>query len=113
MNNRLLALKILHTTVWVALVAMIGYILFSGLANRITPFTYISVGAVIVEGFVLLLFRWRCPITLVARRYSATQEDGFDLFVPRFIARHNKTIFTILYLLAVLLVLFRLANSPR
>lgn len=110
-QRRLLILKVLHTTVWVVMVAMILHILYSGLANRIGRLTWVSIAVVLVEGFVLVLFKWNCPITLVARKYSVKQEPGFDLFVPRFIVEHNKTIFTCLYLVGVLMVIVRALSS--
>ena len=112
-NGKLLLLKTIHTIVWAAFVLMIGFILYSGIANRIGWFTYVSIAAVLLEGVVLLLFRWKCPITIVARKYSDEHEAGFDIFLPRFIAKHNKTIFTSLYAIGVVLVIIRLILSAK
>ncbi len=32
---------------------------------------------------------------------------NFDIFLPNWLARHNKTIFTSIYLIGVIIVLFR------
>ena len=106
-NKRLLLLKIIHTVVWAAFVLMLVYILFSGIADRIDWFTYVCMAAVIFEGIVLLIFRWKCPITVIAWKYSDNHEAGFDIFLPRFLAKHNKTIFLTLYIVGVIIVAAR------
>ena len=55
---------------------------------------------------VLALNRWTCPLTPVAARYTDDRSDNFDIFLPEWLARHNKTVFGALYIggLALLLV---------
>lgn len=105
--KKLLVIKILHTLVWIFFVALIFYVVYSGITNQITSFTWISIGLVIVEGLVLLIFKMFCPITLIARRYSDSEKDNFDIFLPEWVAKYNKIIFTSIFLAGLLLVLFR------
>ena len=97
-----------HTLVWAFFVAAIGYVFYSGAANRITAYTWLAGGLVIGEGLVLLVFKNQCPLTLMARKYLASEADNFDIFLPNWLARYNKQIFTTLYLVAMLLVGYRL-----
>jgi len=90
---------------------MIGYVLYTGIRNRIDWFTYLSNAAVFVEGIVLLIFKWKCPMTSLARRYTDNQEINFDIFIPKIIAKHHKTIFTTLYIIAVLIVVYQKFNN--
>jgi Na+/glutamate symporter len=106
-NRKLFTLKILHTVVWAIFVFMIGYILYSGIRNRIDWFTYFSIAAVIVLGIVLLIFKWKCPMTIIAYRYTDSQEVNFDIFLPKIIAKYNKTIFTMLYIIGVVIVIYQ------
>lgn len=106
-EKRLLAIKLLHTLVWVFFVAVIFYIVYSGFTNKITPFTWIAIGLIIVEGLILLLFKMFCPLTLIARRYSDSKKANFDIFLPEWLAKYNKEIFTSVYVLGVALVLMR------
>ena len=46
---------------------------------------------------MLALNRWRCPLTAVAARYTAQRRDNFDIYLPNWLAAHNKVIFGILY----------------
>ncbi len=62
---------------------------------------------IICEGAILLIFKWTCPLTVVARRYSDATENNFDIFLPEWLAKHNKTIFTTIFLAGLLLVLMR------
>lgn len=106
-SKRLIQIKLLHTLVWVFFVAIIFYIVYSGLTGAITSFTWISIGLVLVEGIVLLIFRMFCPLTLIARKYSDSEKANFDIFLPEWLAKYNKEIFTSIYFLGVALVLLR------
>lgn len=106
-SQKLLAIKLLHTAVWVFFVSLIFYILYSGITGNITAFTWISIGLIIAEGLVLLLFKMFCPLTLIARRYSDSKKANFDIFLPEWLAKYNKEIFTSIYVVGVVLVLIR------
>jgi hypothetical protein len=62
---------------------------------------------VIAEGIVLIIFKMFCPLTLIARKYSNSDKDNFDIFLPNWLARYNKIIFTTIYLVSVIIVLLR------
>ena len=106
-SEKLFAIKLVHTLIWLFFVIVIFYILYSGITDRITSLTWIAIGLVIVEGIVLLLCNMFCPLTIVARKYSNSKKDNFDIFLPNWLARHNKLIFTSIYLIGVLIVLIR------
>ena len=106
--SRLLLIKTVHTLIWGFFVAAIGYVFYSGAANRITACTWLASGLVVGEGLVLLVFKNHCPLTLLARTYSASEADNFDIFLPNWLARYNKQIFTALYLVGMLLIGYRL-----
>ena len=109
-KGKLVLIKMVHTLVWAFFVAAIGYVFYSGAADRITACTWLAGGLVIGEGLVLLAFKNQCPLTLMARKYSASEADNFDIFLPNWLARYNKQIFTALYLVGMLLVGYRLLS---
>jgi len=113
MNNthKLLLIKILHTIIWVLFVAVIFYIVYSGLTDSVTTYTWIGIGVILGEGLVLLLFKMYCPLTVIARKYSDSQKDNFDIFLPNWLAKYNKLIFTSIYILGVILVLYRVFSA--
>lgn len=108
---KLALIKIVHTAIWAFFVTVIIYIVYSGFSNKINVLTWIAIGLVIAEGLVLVMFKMFCPLTLVARRYSDSNKDNFDIYLPNWLARYNKIIFTTIYLAGVALVLFRMALS--
>jgi len=105
--KKLTAIKFVHTLIWLFFVIAIFYILYSGISNKITPNTWIAIGLIVAEGAVLVLFKMFCPLTLIARKYSDSDKDNFDIFLPNWLARHNKIIFTTIYIVGVLIVLIR------
>lgn len=107
-THKLLIIKLVHTIVWLFFVSIIFYVVYSGVTNEITTLTWIAIGLVLAEGLVLLIFKMFCPITLIARKYSASKKDNFDIFLPEWIARHNKLIFTSIFLAGLILVVFRM-----
>ncbi|HSM46318.1 MAG TPA: hypothetical protein VK872_00770, partial [Draconibacterium sp.] len=86
-------------------------ILYSGISNKITITTWIAIGLILAEGVVLVLFKKFCPLTLIARKYSDSEKDNFDIYLPNWLARHNKIIFTTIYLVGVIIVLIRVIGS--
>ena len=102
--------QVLHTAVWAFFVAAILAVLYSGITNNITTYTWIASGLVAAEGLVLLAFKSRCPLTLIARKYSSSTRDNFDIFLPEWLARHNKLIFSVLYVIGLLLVGYRVVQ---
>lgn len=106
--NKLIVLKTAHTLIWTFMVATIFYVLYSGIYNDVTIFTWIAVGIVILEGVVLLAFKMSCPLTIMARKYSDSTKDNFDIYLPNWIARYNKQIFTTIFVLGLVTVLFRI-----
>lgn len=103
-TTKLLVIKLVHTIIWAFFVFVIFYILYSGITNCINTFTWIGIGLIIGEGLVLLVFKMFCPLTLVARKYSDSKNDNFDIFLPNWLAKHNKLIFTSIFIVGLVLV---------
>lgn len=109
-SGKLFVIKLLHSIIWLFFVTVIFYILYSGIANEISTLTWIAIGLVIGEGIVLLTFNMFCPLTIIARKYSDSDKANFDIFLPQWMARYNKIIFTTIYLAGVIIVLLRVFN---
>ena len=95
-HGRLIAIKLLHTAVWVFFNVVIFYLMYAVITDSIDRWFWIGLGLVGVEVVVLLVFRMACPLTVVARRYSTSQEPNFDIYLPAWIARYNKLIYGII-----------------
>ncbi len=53
------------------------------------------------------LVRWRCALTDVAARYTDGRADNFDIYLPRWLARHNKELFGGIFVAGLLVLLWR------
>ena len=104
---KLLTIKLVHTIIWLFFVAVIFYILYTGVTKTVNKYTWIGIGLILVEGLVLLIFRMYCPLTVLARKYSDSEKYNFDIFLPNWLARHNKLIFTTIFLVGLVIVLIR------
>lgn len=107
----LVLVKLAHPLMWAFFVAVTGYVLYCGLANDTSQRTWIAAGLVVLEGLVLLVFGGRCPLTLAARNYSDSDRDNFDIFLPNWLARYNKLIFTSRYVTGLIVVGYRLLHQ--
>jgi hypothetical protein len=109
MNDRtkLLAIKVIHTLIWLFFVIVIFFILYSGVSGKINVYTWMGIGLILGEGLILLIFKTFCPLTLLARKYSNSQKDNFDIYLPNWLARYNKIIFTTIFLIGFVMVLVR------
>jgi hypothetical protein len=92
----LTAIRTLHTLVW-ALLAR-GLVVLPLLAWR-GDFRWAAILSVIVliECGVLVTNGWRCPLTNLAAKYTTDQAPNFDIYLPQWLAKHNKTIFGTLF----------------
>lgn len=110
MSKKLLLIKLAHTTIWAFFVVIICYILWTGVTNTIDVYTFIAIGLVVIEGLILILFGWKCPLTVVAKKYTENQEIGFDIFLPKWIAKNNKIIMGAIFGIGAIIVALRLLN---
>lgn len=109
-SAKLVLIKLLHTVIWVVLSAVIHYLLYAVIADRITRWFWIGLGLVGLEIVALLLFRMSCPLTVVARRYTDSQRANFDIYLPEWLARHNKTIYSVIMGVVLVGMVWRLVG---
>ncbi len=81
------------------------------IANKIDYFFYLGIGLIILEFFVLLYFKMICPLTILTRKYSNSTKENFDIYLPNWLAKYNKQIYTIFFILVVLGLIYRLLNN--
>lgn len=106
--SKLFLIKTVHTIVWLLFNAVLVYLFYAGITNKIDKWAWIGLGLFVLEGLVLLLFKMMCPLTVWARKYSNSVKDNFDIFLPNWLAKNNKLIYTTLLGVAVLIILFQL-----
>jgi hypothetical protein len=105
-NERFLRMiRFVHTLVW---------IVFAGAVVSIFPALYYGATGLAVllsvlvwfEVLILALNGGRCPLRTAATRLTDDQRDGFDIFLPAWLARNTKPLFGTLFAAAQGLLLW-------
>jgi hypothetical protein len=100
-------IKLVHTVIFWVLSLCVLYALFSGVADSVTPWTWVAILLLLVESIVLVAFRWTCPLTLLAERQGAVRGEVADIFLPKWLADRIFPICGTLFGIAVILVAWR------
>ena len=95
------AVKLVHTLVWAFFAGCIFAIPVLAWRGRFDG-VVVAAAFVVAETTILAVNRWRCPLTGVAARYTDERRDNFDIYLPLWLARHNKMIFGALYVSALI-----------
>lgn len=102
----LVIIKILHTAIWAFFATCILALPVAG-GLRHFDWALILTALVLAECGVLAANRGRCPMSDLAARYTTDQSVDFDIYLPVWLARHNKTVFGMLFVLNELIVLWQ------
>jgi hypothetical protein len=103
----ILHVKLVHTVIFWVLSACVLYALFSGIADRITTWTWMAVGLVMIESVVLAASGWTCPLTILTERLGAARGSVADIFLPKWFADRIFPVCGTTYGVALLLILWR------
>jgi len=104
--SRLRTIKLVHTLVWAIFAGCIALIPVAAWRGDFDA-AFVLIGVVFVEVLILALNRMRCPLTGIAARYTSDRRDNFDIYLPEWLARHNKTIFGGWFVLGLALTIAR------
>jgi hypothetical protein len=100
----LTAIKLLHTLIWAILAGSIVVLPMAGVLRRFRWAAFLT-ALVLLECGVLAVNRGRCPLSDWAQQFTADRADNFDIYLPNWLARHNKVIFGGLFIAGELVVL--------
>ena len=106
--GKLNIIKLVHTIIWVFFNGVIFYLYYAIIKNKIDIWVWICIGLVLLEGIILLIFKRFCPITIIARKYSDSTKDNFDIFLPNWLAKYNKLIYTGLFMISLVILLIKM-----
>ncbi len=109
-NQKLTLVKSIHTLIWVFFNVVIFYMLYAVIRNKIDIWVWIGYGLVLLEGITLLAFKFFCPLTLIARKYSDSKKDNFDIYLPNWLAKYTKLIYTSIMVIILILTIYRLSE---
>ena len=103
------SIRLLHTFVWAVFAACVIAIPVLSWRGKLG---YAALCAIAVAGEVLVLAfnQWRCPLTDAAARHTGDRRENFDIYLPEWLARHNKVVFGSLYVGGLITLLWAYAR---
>ncbi|HEY1061391.1 MAG TPA: hypothetical protein VGE44_06880 [Daejeonella sp.] len=107
-ETNLTLIKIVHTLIWVFFNFVIFYMLYAVINNKLDVWLWLGYGLIILEGLVLLIFNMMCPLTIMARKYSSSHKHNFDIYLPEWLAKYNKQIYSGIVLITLVLTAYQL-----
>lgn len=108
----LTAIKLSHTIIWAVLGGMIVALPVVAVLRRFRWAAIISV-IILVECAVLGLNGGRCPLTDMAAHFTADRAPNFDIYLPLWLAEHNKTVFGSIFIVGEFVLLASWARQRR
>ena len=98
------AVKVIHTLIWAVFAGSIAAIPVMALIGDHRA-AFIFIGIVSIEVLVLIVNGMTCPLTAIAARYTDDRSANFDIYLPEWLARHNKEVFGSLYVGGIVITL--------
>jgi hypothetical protein len=108
MKITILQIKVIHTVIFWILSLCVVYALYSGIADRMTVWTWVAVALLFIESVVLVVSGWTCPLTILAERQGAEHGSVADIFLPKWFADRIFRICGTAYAIALVLLVVRL-----
>lgn len=109
-HQKITFIKIIHTIIWLFFNVVLFYMDYAVIVNKIDKYVWIGIALILGEGLVLLLFKKICPLTIMARNYSDSDKDNFDIYLPNWLAKYNKLIYTSFFVIIVCGIIYRILN---
>jgi hypothetical protein len=105
----LFLVKLFHTVIFLVLSVSILFLLYCAIFNRRTKWTAVALVLVVIEGIVIVVNAWRCPLADLAEHIGADEGSVSSIFLPDWLAGRVFHICTPLASMAILVLGFRLA----
>lgn len=102
--NKVFLIKFIHTIIFIFTSSCILYILYSGIAENYHWTLFLAIGVVFIEGIVLILNHWQCPLTTLAEKYGAEKGSVTDMFYPKWFVPHVFRFSAVLFVIGLVLL---------
>jgi hypothetical protein len=106
-ETKLTLIKTIHTLIWIFFNVVIFYMLYTAITNKIDFWLWAGYGLIFLESITLLIFSSYCPLTLIARKYSDSTKDNFDIYLPNWLAKNNKLIYTLILVVVIFITIYQ------
>ena len=105
-EHALTLIKVAHTAIWAVMATAIVALPLVAVRGEFRVAAWLT-ALIVAECAVLALNRGRCPLTDLAARFTTDRAPNFDIYLPRWLAENNKTIFGALFVAGVLVWLWQ------
>ncbi len=103
--------KSIHTLIWLVMTGATILLFRAVLVQSFDFLFYISSGLIMAEIVVLTINGWVCPVTPLAARYTDNRRANFDIYLPNFIARYNKQIYSVILTLILIIQIIQIVRG--
>lgn len=110
-QTKLTLIKTVHTAIWVFFNVVIFYMLYASIVRKLDIWLWMGYGFVFLEGLTLLVFKSHCPLNLLARKYTNSAKDNFDIYLPSWLAKYTKLIYTTIFGIVCIITLYQILNQ--
>ena len=101
-------IKTVHTLLLIFMIILVGITFFTLLLDKISHITWIGIGFIFLEGLILLINGWKCPLTVYAQDLGDGDGSVTGIFLPKFIANQMLRIFGMISVICFVMLLVRL-----
>lgn len=105
-DQSLTLIKLAHTAIWAVMAAAIVTLPIVAVRGRFRLALWLT-ALIVVECAVLALNGGRCPLTDLAARFTPDRSANFDIYLPLWVAEHNKIIFGWLFVVGEVVFLWQ------
>ena len=102
-ETKLTMIKSVHTVIWLFFNFVIFYMLYAAIVNKLDLWLWLGYALILLEGMTLLIFKSMCPVTILARNYSDSAKANFDIYLPEWLARNNKLIYSLILIFVIVI----------
>jgi len=107
--NKVFYIKLTHAILFLLMTFGILYIFYSGIVKAYNWILIFSISVVTLESLALLINKWRCPLTDLAIKYGATEEQArvTSMFCPQWFVPYVFKVYGVLFVIGLMLVFMR------
>jgi hypothetical protein len=109
-ETKLTLIRTIHTLIWVFFNFVIFYMLYAAIAHRLDRWLWMGYGFIFLEGLILFVFKSHCPLNLLARKYTSSTKANFDIYLPAWLAKYTKSIYTTIFAIVCIITLYQVLN---
>lgn len=110
MKPNVFHIKLIHSSLFFILSIGVVIVLYGGITGHINSLTWTAEAVVLVEGIILLMNDWKCPLTKLAEKRGAEKGSVADIFLPKWFSDHLFQICGGIFIAGTILVVIRRLN---